>query len=221
MAIVAPRRHLVRFLLVVMTLSIVQCYTLRSNLVQSVRCSLGRGLSTAPAKSSASLEVDVQPVLSSSVKIKRKPSKSALSSLCIDGSSTEVDVAKATSTKGKAKPQSSVQQGRSLHSSDDCIAFEIFGEPIALQRHRTLKTGVVFNPSSKQQKQFLESARPYLPSSPFEGPLEARLVFFFRRPLNHYGTGRNSNTLKMGMDVWHDKKKGMVPHLPSLGLRFH
>mmetsp|Transcript_17114 Transcript_17114/g.37376 ORF Transcript_17114/g.37376 Transcript_17114/m.37376 type:complete len:144 (+) Transcript_17114:885-1316(+) len=36
-----------------------------------------------------------------------------------------------------------------------------------------------------------------------------RLVFFFGRPKNHYGTGRNAGVLKSGVDVWHMKRKDL------------
>lgn len=100
--------------------------------------------------------------------------------------------------------------GKSLAKSDDYVAFEVYGEPIALQRHRVLRSGISYNPSSKQQKQFLDSSTPFLPSVPFEGPLEMRVAFYFKRPLNHYGSGKNSHVLKPGMEIWHSKRKGAL-----------
>jgi hypothetical protein len=98
--------------------------------------------------------------------------------------------------------------GVSLIKTDNQVSFLVYGEPIALQRHRMLRSGMTYNPSSKQQKQFLDTCRSFLPSTPLQGPLEVRLVFHFKRPMNHYGSGRNSNVLKDGMDLWHSKRKG-------------
>jgi hypothetical protein len=100
--------------------------------------------------------------------------------------------------------------GKSLARSDQYVAFELYTEPVALQRHRTLKTGMVYNPSAKQQKQFLEFAKPYLNDAPLEGPLEARMIFHFGRPQNHYRTGRYSDVLREGVDHWHTSHKGKL-----------
>ena len=97
--------------------------------------------------------------------------------------------------------------GASIATNEN-VFFVVNGEPTCLQRHRVLRSGISYNPSSKQQKAFLDSSRPFLPSQPLEGPLEMRLDFYFKRPLNHYGTGKNSNILKPGMDIWHSKRKG-------------
>ena len=94
------------------------------------------------------------------------------------------------------------------HDIQNEVSFTVYGEPVALQRHRTTKFGMTYNPSSKQQSEFLKACEQHLPAAPMEGPLEVRLVFYFSRPLSHYGTGRNANVLKPGMEHWHSKKKG-------------
>ena len=99
-------------------------------------------------------------------------------------------------------------QAKSINNTENEVSFVVYGEPMALARHRVLRSGISYNPSSGLQKQFLESCTSVLPTQPFEGPLEVRLVFYFKRPLNHYGTGKNRATLKQGMDIWHSKKKG-------------
>lgn len=95
-----------------------------------------------------------------------------------------------------------------LAKTSDELSFVVYGEPMSLQRHRVLRSGITYNPSSKLQKQFLDSCASILPDSPLEGPLEARMVFYFKRPLSHYGTGKNKAILKPGMDIWHSKRKG-------------
>jgi len=88
------------------------------------------------------------------------------------------------------------------------LSFVVYGEPMPLQRHRVLRSGITYNPSSKLQEQFRDSCSSFLPDSPMEGPLEARMVFYFKRPQSHYGTGKNKAVLKPGMDIWHSKRKG-------------
>ena len=85
------------------------------------------------------------------------------------------------------------------------ISFTLLGEPIPLKRHRIAR-GIMFNPSSKEQKTFLKSSEEFIPHEPLEGPLEARMIFYFSRPKYHYGTGRNANVKKKGAPIWHSKK---------------
>jgi len=88
-------------------------------------------------------------------------------------------------------------------------SFVVFGEPMPLQRHRVLRSGISYNPSSKLQNEFLDACANDLPDVPLEGPLEVRMVFYFKRPLAHFGTGKNKAVLKTGMDIWHSKRKGI------------
>ncbi len=67
---------------------------------------------------------------------------------------------------------------------------------------------MVFNPSAKDQKKFLEASKPFLPITPLEGPLEVNIIFYFKRPKNHYKSGKNSHLLKDNIDIWHNKRKG-------------
>ena len=53
----------------------------------------------------------------------------------------------------------------------------------------------------------------HLPLVPLSGPLEATLLFYFKRPKNQYGTGKNAHVLKpavVAAGLWHSKRKGMV-----------
>lgn len=85
------------------------------------------------------------------------------------------------------------------------INFTLLGEPIPLKRHRMAR-GIMFNPSSKEQKTFLKLSEEFIPHTPLEGPLEARMIFYFSRPKYHYGTGRNASVKKKGAPIWHSKK---------------
>jgi hypothetical protein len=69
--------------------------------------------------------------------------------------------------------------------------------------------GHMYNPSAGLQKEFASACLSLLPSTPLTGPLEATLYFFFSRPKNHYGTGKNSDVLKpLTAGNWHHKRKG-------------
>lgn len=88
------------------------------------------------------------------------------------------------------------------------ISFVVFGEPLALARHRSSRAGFMYNPSSKFQKDFLKLSKPFLPHKPMEGPIAATFSFFFERPKNHYGTGKNSGIMKKGKPKYHDSRSG-------------
>lgn len=87
------------------------------------------------------------------------------------------------------------------------IEFAVFGVPIPLQRHRVSR-GVIFNPSRKEQLAFSASSRRYI-EKPFDGPVEATLLFYFPRPKSHYGTGRNKDILKDNSPIWFTKRKDL------------
>ncbi len=93
-------------------------------------------------------------------------------------------------------------------SSDVLFSLAVHGEPIALSRHRTTKIGFVYNPSAKYQESFLAACQPFLPITPFEGALEAKVIFHIGRPKNHFGTGKNSQQLKKDAEHWHVKRLG-------------
>jgi hypothetical protein len=109
-------------------------------------------------------------------------------------------------------------------STGNTIRYTIYGEPIALARHRTTKTGMVYNPSAKLQDKFFQCSTESLPLQPFEGPLEAELIFYFGRPKIHYRSGKNSHLLKENAAAlsWYSRKPGKgllcvcLQHLPIL-----
>ena len=64
---------------------------------------------------------------------------------------------------------------------------------------------------SYQQKEFAAACVDHLPRVPLAGPLEATLLFYFKRPKNQYGTGKNAHILKpavVAAGLWHSKRKG-------------
>ena len=76
------------------------------------------------------------------------------------------------------------------------------GSPVAQKRHRHAKRGnatITYDPSSKEKEIFLWQVKDMEPKEPLEGPLRMRLYFKIQRPKSHFGTGRNSKTIKDGM----------------------
>ena len=92
--------------------------------------------------------------------------------------------------------------------TDKFINFTVYGEPIPLPRHRVSRSGIYYNPVSKSQNSFLQACKPFLPASPLNGAVEISLIFYFKRPKNHYRTGKNSHVLKDNADIWHRKRRG-------------
>ena len=91
-------------------------------------------------------------------------------------------------------------------------SFTVFGEPVALQRHRTVTGGLrTYNPSAQQQKNFANACiqAQVLPDTPLEGPVEATMTFYFTRPKSHYRTGKYAGIMKEDQDVYHYKKKDL------------
>jgi Holliday junction resolvase RusA-like endonuclease len=91
------------------------------------------------------------------------------------------------------------------------LVFTVYGEPVPLPRHR-LSRGRMFNPSATLQKDFAAACAAKLPLTPLEGAIEATLLFYFKRPKTHYGTGKNAQTMKpaaVAAGEWHSKKKDL------------
>jgi len=79
------------------------------------------------------------------------------------------------------------------------IIFEVLGNPKGLKRHRTFRRGNFqgqYDPSKADKNVFEVIARQHAPEKPFDCPLRVDMQFFFPRPKNHYGTGKNSQVLK-------------------------
>lgn len=97
-----------------------------------------------------------------------------------------------------------------LNQTNSSVEFRVFGTPEVLERHRVGKNKHCYNPSKAKQADFLAQCEGFFNAGPFKGPVAVSLTFHFKRPLYHYGSGRNCNVLKPGSDVWHTKAKGMV-----------
>jgi Holliday junction resolvase RusA-like endonuclease len=67
----------------------------------------------------------------------------------------------------------------------------------------------MYNPSAKLQKEFAHASSDHMPLQPLAGPLAAHLIFYFKRPKAHYGTGKNAHILKPGVPIVHTQKKDL------------
>eukprot|EP00981_Chlorochromonas_danica_P013353 scaffold6243_cov180-Ochromonas_danica.AAC.3 len=118
-----------------------------------------------------------------------------------------------TTTADSTSTSTSTTSTSTTSSSSSVVSFTIYGDPVALSRHRVTSRGIMYNPSAKLQKDFLDACQPFLPSQPLDGPLDASIVFFINRPKSHYGTGKNAGVLKTEIERFHSKK----PDVDNLG----
>lgn len=70
---------------------------------------------------------------------------------------------------------------------------------------RSVWVGDVFNPPDADQwkRDVGAAARPHMPADPIVGPVHLELMFYFPRPLFHYGTGKNAGKLKQSAPMFH------------------
>lgn len=79
------------------------------------------------------------------------------------------------------------------------IEFTIFGNPVALKRHRTVRTKNFirqYDPSFNDKQDFLAKTMEYRPEEPLKSALMVSLFFNIARPKSHYRTGKNAGVLK-------------------------
>ena len=84
------------------------------------------------------------------------------------------------------------------------IIATVLGNPKPLKRHYHLKTGRAFDPSAKDKKDFAwkVKASPFKITR-FKGDIRMILLFYMRRPKNHYRSGKLSRILKDTAPVYH------------------
>ena len=80
------------------------------------------------------------------------------------------------------------------------IEFTIKGKPKALKRHRSTRTGRMYDPSAKDKKQMWLQIAKYKPKQPLKGDIMLKVVFYMPRPKNHYRTGKFKHLLKDGCE---------------------
>ena len=76
------------------------------------------------------------------------------------------------------------------------ISFIISGKPIALQRHRSTRRGIMYDPSKKDKAAIWLQISKYKPQEPYINPIYLKLIFYMPRPKNHYRSGKYKHLLK-------------------------
>ena len=80
------------------------------------------------------------------------------------------------------------------------IEFTIKGKPKALKRHRSTRTGRMYDPSAKDKKQIWLQIAKFKPKRPFAGDIMLKLIFTMPRPKSHFRTGKFKHLLKDGYE---------------------
>ena len=80
------------------------------------------------------------------------------------------------------------------------IEFIIKGKPKALKRHRSTRTGRMYDPSAKDKKQIWLQIAKFKPKTPLAGDIMIKLVFTMPRPKSHFRTGKFKHILKDGYE---------------------
>ena len=83
------------------------------------------------------------------------------------------------------------------------ISFTILGRAKALKRHRSTRSGRMYDPSSKDKKQMWLQIAKFKPKQPLAGDIMLKVTFYMPRPKSHYRTGKRSHVLKAKAPVFH------------------
>ena len=94
------------------------------------------------------------------------------------------------------------------------IEFTIQGKPKALKRHRSTRTGRMYDPSAKDKKQIWLQIAKFKPKTPLAGSIMLKLIFTMPRPQSHYRTGKFKHLLKDGYE--HIINHTFTPDLDNL-----
>ena len=80
------------------------------------------------------------------------------------------------------------------------IEFTIKGKPKALKRHRSTRTGRMYDPSHSDKKKIWLQIAKFKPKRPLAGDIMLKLIFTMPRPKSHYRTGKFKHLLKDGYE---------------------
>ena len=83
------------------------------------------------------------------------------------------------------------------------IEFTIYGKPIALKRHRSTRSGRMYDPSAKDKKKIWVKIAKYNRSLPLTDEIMIHLLFVMERPKSHYRTGKFKHLLKDDIPEYH------------------
>ena len=76
------------------------------------------------------------------------------------------------------------------------IKFLINTRPKPQQRHRSSGRNFHYDPSAKDKKEFILQAKQYAPKIPTLKNIEIEFIFCYKRPKNHYRTGKYADQIK-------------------------
>lgn len=88
----------------------------------------------------------------------------------------------------------------------DGTVVRIYGKPVSKKRHRVARTGNgvrSYSDQTEESKRFKQMLAKIYKGKVLTGPLEIDFLFLLPRPKSHYGTGRNSSTLKKSAPRYH------------------
>ena len=85
------------------------------------------------------------------------------------------------------------------------IKFTLPGKPKALKRHRSTRSGRMYDPSAKDKKQMWLQIAKFKPKQPLAGDIMLKVIFYMPRPKTHFRTGKFKHLLK-------DDYKGVIFH---------
>lgn len=83
------------------------------------------------------------------------------------------------------------------------IEFTIHSKPKALKRHRSTRTGRMYDPSAKDKKYMWLQIAKFRPKTPLIGNIMIFIIFYMPRPKSHYRTGRFKHLLKDNVPEYH------------------
>ena len=92
------------------------------------------------------------------------------------------------------------------------IEFTLKGKPKALKRHRSTRTGRMYDPSAKDKKQMWLQIAKFKPKQPLAGDIMLKVIFYMPRPKSHFRTGKFKYTLKDDIPERHS----ITPDLDNL-----
>ena len=78
------------------------------------------------------------------------------------------------------------------------IKFTINGTPKPLKRHRSTRSGRMYDPSTKDKQDIWLQIAKYRPKMPFKGNIYLKASFYMPRPQNHFKTkgGKTTDLVK-------------------------
>ena len=82
--------------------------------------------------------------------------------------------------------------------SGSLISFTISGNPKPLKRHRSTRSGRMYDPSSKDKQDMWLQIAKHRPELPFKGCIYLKAQFYMPRPKSHYKTkaGKPTDIIK-------------------------